>query len=194
MTFLFYQEPLKQGVSSKKRMNDEKCLCTRCAKMGKTCCYNRDIYITPGDVKRIREYIGEDDFYEFRSALKSEYLDQDDDPMWLKYVFNSDGSRRVLKHGISEKCIFLGEKGCTLSLNVRPLVCRLHPHTYNADDIYPELENDCPVYLLEKGETLEQAVAGICIEDARKWHRMLYDEIVLEKPNHENWTDLRPAV
>ncbi|OQX21300.1 MAG: hypothetical protein BWK80_33830 [Desulfobacteraceae bacterium IS3] len=170
------------------------CLCERCAKLGKTCCQEREIYITPGDVQRIAEKTGWNNFYDFCKASDLSYEDQDDDPMWAAYVFRQDGTRRVLKRKASGDCMFLGATGCVLALETRPLVCRLYPYSYNADGLYEELEEGCPVHLLTPGRTLEQELAGCSRENAYQWHHKLYAEIILEKPNHAYRSDLRPAV
>jgi Fe-S-cluster containining protein len=145
-------------------------------------------------VGRIREYTKQTDFYEYRKPADYSYLDQDDDPLWREAVFRPDGTRRVLKLDLFGNCCFLGQNGCTLPLDVRPLVCRLHPHAYNEKGIFSELAEGCPIYLLDTGQTLEQAVSGFCAEDAYKWHNMLYTEIRLEKDKHEYLPDLKHAV
>jgi len=162
--------------------------------MGKTCCQRSDIYVTSNDVIRIREYTDKSGFYEYRKPADHSYLEQDGDPLWRECVFKPDGTRRVLKLDPFGNCCFLGQSGCTLPLEVRPLICRLHPHAYNENCIFSELAEGCPVYLLNKGETLEQTVSGFCTEDAYKWHNMLYAEIRLEKDVHEYQTYMKHAV
>lgn len=173
---------------------NEECLCERCAKLGKTCCQEREIYVTPGDVQRIAGKTGQSDFYDFCKASDPSYEDQDDDPIWAAYVFKADGTRRVLKRNSWGDCIFLGQSGCMLALDIRPLVCRLYPYSYNAEGLYKELEEGCPVHLLEPGQSLEQAIAGCCRENAYQWHKNLYAEILLEKADDDYRFDLRPAV
>ena len=85
-------------------------LCERCAGTGKTCCQGRDIYVTPGDVCRISIHVGRHDFYEFRRSQDPAYEDQSDDPLWLRFVFRPDKTRRVLKRDGTGNCVFL--KAC----------------------------------------------------------------------------------
>lgn len=154
-------------------------LCLRCARQMKTCCQTREIYLTRGDLERIRDHTGRDDFDEFRRPDDPEYLDQDDDPLWRDHVFRADGSRRVLKRQASGDCVFLGQQGCELSLAVRPLVCRLYPFDYTAAGLLPQLAEGCPLELLGPGESLVEAL-GMRRDQAEAWHRQLYAEVQRE--------------
>jgi Fe-S-cluster containining protein len=145
----------------------------------KTCCQTAEVYATPGDVYRIAVHTGLDDFTEFRVPAKETYLDQDDDPAWRDRVFRADHSRRVLKRRATGDCMFLGEHGCVLPLDVRPLVCRLYPYDYTEAGITDELAPGCPLELLRTGQNLTEAL-GMTIGEARGWHRQLYEEIRLE--------------
>ena len=157
-------------------MNDEEFLCVRCARRRKTCCQISEIYTTPGDVRRVAEFTGRSDFHEFRAPDNPSYADQDDDPEWRRNVFRPDGARRVLKRRPDGDCTFLGAQGCTLPLEVRPLICRIYPYDYTAAGILPELSEGCPVELLRPGQSLIAAL-DMRLEDAQRWHRQLYDEI-----------------
>lgn len=152
-------------------------LCALCAQQGKTCCVGTDIFVTLGDVRRITAFTSNHDFYEFRSCSTPAYRDQSDDPVWDTLVFRPDGTRRVIKRSSSGACLFLDPQGCRLPLSVRPLVCRLHPHIYNARGLYPELAPGCPIHLLPAGYPLEKAIAGFRNEEAVTWHHLLYQEI-----------------
>ena len=164
-------------------------LCFQCSLKKKTCCQNREIYVTPGDIKRIKDKTGIGSFFEFCISHDAQYMEQDDDPVWMNYVFRADRSRRILKRQSNGDCFFLSHQGCELTLDVRPLLCRLHPLHYNAEQIYPDPEPECPAHLLNEGQTLMQAL-GMTLENARIWHRTLYFEILTEKQHHENRIDL----
>lgn len=161
-------------------MGISKVLCADCSAHQKTCCQEREIYLTPGDVERIKHVTIAEDFFEFRIPSDPSYLETDEDPMWREYVFRSDGSRRVLKQDLSGNCVFLNKNGCVMSVNERPLVCRLHPYGYTADGLQERLVPDCPAYLLDAGTTLQEAV-GLDLNQAFRWHHMLYAEILREK-------------
>src|SRR5579864_8093717 len=105
-------------------------LCVRCARQGKTCCQSCEVYATPADVRRIAAHTGQQDFTEFRPADDPIYVNHADDPTWMKYVFQADGTRRVLKREAEGDCTFLGPHGCRLPLEVRPLVCRIYPYDF----------------------------------------------------------------
>jgi len=170
-------------------------LCARCAAQGKTCCQgkDRDIYITTGDLKRIGDYVASQDFFEFRRPTDSAYSGQDNDPLWTTHVFRPDGTRRVLKRNEDfEDCVFLTVKGCLLPIVIRPLICRLYPYAYNAGGLCGVLSEGCPIHLLSEGHSLIQCI-GMDAQVAGTWHRMLYNEILLEKADDYR-IDLRPAV
>lgn len=155
-------------------------LCSRCAKVQKTCCQSCEIYVTPGDVRRIATETGRTDFHHMQPPVNPNYQDQDDDPAWKEFVFNEEGARRVLKRRTDGDCTFLGPHGCTLSLEVRPLVCRLYPYQYDETGIVDEDGEYCPMHLLSPGQSLLR-VLDMNLDDARRWHRQLYVEIRLEK-------------
>lgn len=161
-------------------MSAEDGLCAKCAKERITCCQQREIYITLGDVERISAYTDQVEFIEFRVPTDPAYLDQDDDPVWKEYVFRADNSRRVLKRDEKGNCTFLKKNGCELPEDIRPLVCRLYPFSYTSDGILLDLEHDCPVHLLQQGQTLIDAL-NMSFDKAQIWHQMLYQEILLEK-------------
>lgn len=158
-------------------MSTEEFLCARCAKYTITCCQRTEIFTTLGDLQRIRDFTGSDDFHEYVPVKNPAYADQDDDPVWRDHVLGSDLSREVLKHEPNGDCTFLGEKGCVLPLEIRPLICRLYPFDYNAEGILNELAEGCPVELLRPGQGLLEAL-DMKVEDARRWHQQLYSEIL----------------
>lgn len=160
-------------------LDDGDFLCVRCARRQKTCCQTCEIYCTPGDVARIETHTGETDFTEFRPPDDPVYLDQDDDPTWSSHVFREDDTRRVLKRKANGDCRFLGDAGCSLPYETRPLVCRLYPFDYNAEGIREELCSGCPTHLLPEGVGLVQAL-DMNRADAVRWHGMLYEELKRE--------------
>lgn len=155
-------------------------LCVRCARQMATCCQTSEVYVTPGDVQRIAEHTGTRDFCEFRPPDDPVYLQQDDDPIWPQLVFKRpDGTRRVLKRQPNGDCTFLGPTGCRLSLETRPLICRLYPYDYNEQGLSLTLAKGCPVELLPPGRSLLVEL-DIRRADAERWHRQLYQEVYLE--------------
>jgi Fe-S-cluster containining protein len=163
-------------------MSSDEFLCARCARHMKTCCQTAEVYVTRGDVGRIEQFTGERDFHEFRPVENSVYLpdDQDDDPVWNENVFQPDGTRRVLKRQEGGDCAFLGSAGCTLPLEVRPLICRIYPFDYNADGLLGDLAKGCPIELLRPGQDLVEALE-MQRADAERWHEQLYAELRQEK-------------
>jgi Fe-S-cluster containining protein len=163
----------------------EEFLCARCARHQQTCCQGTDIVVTLGDVGRIAAHIGRSDFTEYRGPANANYADQDDDPIWRDNVVRPDGTRRVVQQRPNGDCTFLGPVGCTLPLNVRPLICRLYPFDYTADGVRDELANGCPLELLKPGQQLLQ-VLDMHRADAERWHRQLYDEILQDAAQCES--------
>ncbi len=155
-------------------------ICADCATLGSTCCcVNRDIFVTKADIERIARIVGHFNFFEQRHPLDPAYLDQDDDPNWLRYTMRPDGSRRVLKHGPNGMCCLVTATGCVLPLEARPLVCRLYPFMYNEDGVTGVL-SECPEYLLPKNETILDALR-MTYDDARVWRETLYAELRAEE-------------
>ena len=157
-------------------MSNEEFLCARCARHMKTCCQTSEIYVTLGDVERIADHIGRRDFFHFRVVTDPVYLEEDDDPVWQEYVVREDNSRRVLKRMPDGDCSLLGPQGCTLPLDVRPLVCRLYPFHYDERGIRDEPASGCPLELLQPGQQLIETLQ-MKLDDAQRWHKQLYQEI-----------------
>ena len=172
-------------------MEPKEILCARCARQGKTCCQWSEVYTTRGDMGRIGRHTGLTGFIELARPANPEYADQSNDPVWQAHVFGRDGKRRVLKKLPSGDCLFLRPTGCQLPLDVRPLVCRLYPFSYTAAGIDPQLDAGCPRSLLAPGETLIDTL-HMSLDEAREWHRILYEEILFDGDDH--WPDLRLAV
>jgi len=157
-------------------------LCVRCAHQAKTCCQSCEVYVTPGDVRRIAAHTGRDDFHEFQPSGDPIYTNHPDDPTWMRQVFRADGTRRILKRENGGDCTFLGPQGCRLPLEVRPLICRLYPYDFNEQGIKQELTRGCPLDLILPGLTLLDEL-GMNLADAERWHRQLYEEIRSEETN-----------
>ncbi len=151
-------------------------LCVHCAARQQTCCQAHDIYVTLSDLRRIRQFVGGGEFWEYRVPENPAYLDSDDDPLWESRVIRWDNSRRVLKQQPGGDCHFLRATGCILPLEVRPLVCRLHPCEYDEQGLWAELSSGCPWFLLAPGLSPYEAVS-MSLADAHRWHRLLYQEI-----------------
>lgn len=155
--------------------------CARCARMQKTCCQRAEVLVTLGDVRRIAERVGHARFHERRRPLDPEYLDQDaDDPLWHRATVADDGTRRVLRRQPNGDCTFLGEAGCVLAEDVRPLVCRLYPFAYTEAGLADESADYCPTGALAPEGGSMARLLGMRRSTARGWHRMLYEELHAE--------------
>jgi Fe-S-cluster containining protein len=150
-------------------------LCVVCAGQGGSCCVDRDILVSCGDIERISSHTSTADFYELRLASSPAYLDQGDDPLWSLCTIQLCGRRRVLRHSVPGICWFLSEGGCRLPEEVRPLVCRLHPVEFNAERI-TGLSAECPAELLPAGENV-LANLDMDLGLAEKWRQQLYAEL-----------------
>jgi Fe-S-cluster containining protein len=165
--------------------------CARCATLGKTCCQTREILVTTGDRERIAAYAGVRDFWEYTRPTDPAYLEQDHDPNWLRWAFRPDGARPILKRRPNGDCRFLGEAGCVLPMEVRPLVCRLYPYVYTEHGI-EGVADECPRAVVPPGQTIVQ-VLDMRIADAVRWHELLYAEIRSQEPQDVDRTDVRLA-
>jgi len=159
-------------------MSNGEFLCVRCARHRSTCCQTTEVYVTPIDEQRMAAYTGRRGFTEFRAPGNPDYADQNDDPAWQR-VFREDGTRRVLRREANGDCTFLADDGCTLPLEIRPLVCRLYPFDYAEAGVRDGVAPGCPLELLRPDQGLLEALE-MNRDDARRWHRQLYEEIRLE--------------
>lgn len=155
-------------------------LCAQCARHQRTCCQDTDVFVTVGDLDRIEAYTGRSGVHEYRAASNPEYLDQDDDPVWVEYVFRADGTRRVLRQRSGGDCVFLGRQGCELPLHVRPLICRLYPFGFDADGLEDTPSTYCPAHLLSPGRQILDEM-NMDMDEARRWHQQLYEELKLKE-------------
>jgi Fe-S-cluster containining protein len=150
--------------------------CAKHALMGRTCCQDTEVLLTEGDKARIAASVAPGtEFWERTWPGGSSYVDDGSDPTW-SLAFHIDGSRPTLRHRPGGDCVFLGGTGCTLATEVRPLVCRLHPHTYDETGITGVFSKECPVDVVPEGKTLADVVE-MDREQAERWRRQLYSEI-----------------
>lgn len=148
--------------------------CVRCAADGLSCCVGVQIYLTIGDVARIARFRGREDFAAFERAT-GEYADGGGDPAWAALILSPDGFRRVMKTGTEKRCFFLGESGCTLPVEARPLLCLIYPYEFDSEGIRG-ISRGCPVYSVPKSREILDRI-GMPFVKAREWHRLLYSEI-----------------
>ncbi len=152
-------------------------LCALCARTHGSCCVGRDVFLTSGDIERIRAATGRQDFVEYRRPTNLSYLDQEDDPNWNLYTVLPDGRRRVIRRGGSADCLFLGRQGCALAPAVRPLVCRLFPVAFTELGI-TGIEEECASRFLRRGKTHSFLLSiGMDLEAAERWRGQLYREL-----------------
>jgi len=156
-------------------------LCAECARRGGSCCQKTEIYVTLGDVARIAAFTGESDCHEWRDEDEPGYYKPDDDPVWYYGTIRPDGQRRFLKRRENGDCVMLTPEGCRLPMEVRPLVCRLHPWDYGDQGLRGVIQEYCPTDVLPEGLTAVE-VMGLSEEQALIWHAQLYTEIMQEYP------------
>lgn len=150
-------------------------LCSLCAQIGKTCCQQTDILLTVGDVRRIAAHTNTNEFFEFRLPRDPGDLGDGGDPNWLAYTLRLDGTRRVLHQRAGGDCRFLFPSGCLLPVEVRPLICRLHPVTYTEFGL-TGISPDCPSHLATSRADVLSSI-GMDLLTAGRWHRQLYREL-----------------
>ncbi|MGC1377815.1 MAG: hypothetical protein WA821_16400 [Anaerolineales bacterium] len=156
--------------------------CSECSKLQPTCCENTEICVTNGDIKRIAVYIGRNDFYhlmpvaeEMKYFYENPFNITKGSEIYIKCLFDEDGRRNILKKN-GNRCGFLTPVGCELPLNVRPIICRLHPYNWNDNkDIW--LEPHCPESLFKDEQEIKEQV---CLpeEEVTRLVDLFYDEIM----------------
>jgi len=150
--------------------------CGICYTEGKECCRHRDVIVTNGDLDRIMKFTNRSDFVENRISRYPHSAQYNfEDPTWHRYTLNEDNTRRVLKNSKDDNCVFLSNEGCTLPMNVRPLLCRLHPYMYSEHQIL-FIDDDCPITNFDDPyKALEKM--GMGYDAAEQWRRQLYQEL-----------------
>ncbi len=155
--------------------------CARCAQMQKTCCQRAEILVTAGDIARIGAHTGREGFWSLRQPNDAAYLEDDsDDPNWLAYTTDGNGRRRMLERKPSGDCTFLGDAGCVLPVEVRPIVCRLYPFAYNERGLDGMDDDYCPREKLiprNKPGASMLTVLGMDKSDGERWRAQLYGEL-----------------
>jgi Fe-S-cluster containining protein len=149
--------------------------CAKHALHERTCCQTAEVFVTEGDRRRIAEHAGRADFWELRAPSDPSYIDDGDDPAWMRHAFRPDGTRPVLKRRSNGDCVFLGAQGCSLPAGVRPLVCRIYPYEYDERGIRA-VGDRCPKWVVPPGGSIVE-VLGMRRDDAERWHAMLYREL-----------------
>ena len=145
--------------------------CLACAAEDSSCCVDQEVYLTLGDVARISSFSKDIDFFSFELP-SPKYAE---DKAWIELIVRGDGRRRVLRTRADDACIFLAQSGCQLSLNQRPLLCRIYPVRFNAHDLL-DIEPACPLSTMQNaGEWLRKM--DMTPENLIMWHRQLYTEI-----------------
>lgn len=158
-------------------------LCNRCMETKKTCCQERPrIVLTTGDVRRIRQAAGRDDFYKLEHWDDLSFLDNYRfDPNWRKYTVLPGNRRRTLAWKPDGECSLLGKEGCAAG-DAQPLLCRLYPYECNEFGLIGWLSPDdmwCPRHLIEKGQDLFTALR-MNLDDLEQVRRQLYEELRAE--------------
>jgi uncharacterized protein len=168
-------------------------LCIECSKSGKTCCQlgSGVVLITDKDIERIADFTKKNDFWLFEEP--KEYLNNriksSFDPNMKVLALSKDGKVHTLKHKVDGNCIFLSEKGCVLPMETRPLYCRIHPYDFVEDQVVGITFVDCPVDLLKKPGDLPDVI-NVKYDDAKRWVKMLYQELKEGKIYNENRNNL----
>ena len=157
-------------------------LCSRCAGLGRTCCQDTQVFVTLGDLRRLRAVAGEGEFVEHALPVAKDYLRVFEyDAVWSR-AFGPGGRRRVLAHLPGGDCRFLSPTGCRLPEAARPLVCRLYPFDYNEETIKGVHGHLCPHPEADNAPLL-LALLAMNREKAEEWRKMLYREILEEFPD-----------
>ncbi len=148
-------------------------VCWMCASSGGSCCVNMQIYLTGGDIDRIAAGTGNRDFIRYEEPWS--WCERDaEDPVWMEHVLSCD-RRRVVRRWKNGTCHFLGERGCVLDLETRPLVCRLYPYEYALEGILG-LHSGCPASRsIQPERDLEEM--GMRSDRVKAWRSALYEEL-----------------
>lgn len=137
------------------------------------------IYLTVGDIKRIEAVSGNRDFIRYEKPWS--WCDRDGaDQQWKEHVLGC-ARRRVVRRRADGSCHFLGDEGCFLDLETRPLVCRLYPFEYMPEGI-EGLHPGCPASRSVHPEEALQEM-GMRSDRVAAWHSALYMELSMGRRN-----------
>ncbi len=152
--------------------------CLDCAANDISCCEGTQIYVTLGDIQRIRDYGIHGEFF-IREPLGETYLTGGDDPEWNPLILEPDGRRRILALKEDGNCLFLTEKGCKLPGDVRPLLCRIYPFDFKG----PKITGICKGCQISKCENWQEILeqSQMNLSTATGWVEKLYQEISQER-------------
>jgi len=148
--------------------------CAICASLGKSCCKGYQIYLTPGDISRISDYLKLSDFYTVEPPVLTD-IEPDYDPLWLPMIMSEDHQVRVLKRGADKQCCLATDSGCLLPLNRRPLICRLFPYDFKETCILG-IDASCPISKDRDWQTVLNRM-DMTKAKANMWRDLLYEEI-----------------
>lgn len=163
--------------------------CSECAKLQTTCCEDvrSEIGVTSGDIRRILEFTGRNDFYHLMPVLEeNKYILENPaniekgSEVYVRYFFDDQGRRNVLKKNEKKACCFLSQDGCALPLDIRPIMCRLYPYHWDDDGNIEITAFGCPKSLFKDEQEIR---AELCIpeEEAKKLITVFYAEIMSNK-------------
>lgn len=152
--------------------------CARHAQIGSTCCQHSEILVTDGDRARIAAHLGIPDgpapHIVREHPVDLNYELDPADPDWA-LGFWPDGSRPVLARRPNGDCTFLGAAGCTLPMDVRPLICRIFPYEMDGERL-TGLSSRCPAEVVPAGSSIVD-VLDMNASVAEGWRSQLYAEL-----------------
>lgn len=150
--------------------------CARHAQIGVTCCQKSEILLTDGDKARISAHTGDDGFWEVRAPHDPVYRVEAHERDGWALGFYPDGTRPVTKRKPNGDCTFLGHAGCVLPLDVRPIVCRLYPYSFDDERITGVEADRCPLEVVRPGGSIVEEL-GMDPAIAEDWRSQLYSEL-----------------
>lgn len=145
---------------------------------GGSCCLNRQIILTNGDIERIAQFLGNRDFV-VTETPEPWYLEPSYDPDWVPLVIKPGGVLRIIKRNKDKNCEMLTDKGCRLPFDSRPLICQLHPYMHTEKDILG-IDDTCPISKEKDCATILEQL-DMPLGKARQWQHRLYEELNSER-------------
>ncbi len=164
--------------------------CMSCARIGTSCCKNYQISLTTGDIQRISEFLGRQDFFTFEAPVPED-IEPDYDPLWMSMVLQPQGLVRVLKRTLERNCSLLTTTGCCLPYDRRPLICRLYPYRYTEDGILG-IDQACPIAREKEWGAILDGL-DMPADKARQWLTLLYSEVKSELNRDPGQNQDRPG-
>ncbi|WP_052507077.1 YkgJ family cysteine cluster protein [Desulfonatronovibrio magnus] len=169
-------------------------VCVRCSQVNPTCCR-----INPGaekycfplsnhEIQTISAYSASHDFY-IEEPNQADFIHRLGKLLpWprkkLLSIFSLDNSHFRLNNTEDYSCVFLGNNGCSLPHDLRPVYCRIYPFWFYNDKLFVLEDPGCLAQNEQKSVQQLIRLFGVDPEDLRKKYLTMVSNLESSKSNY----------